>query len=72
MAGEYTTKRIDELLDADQLKAVEYIVNDTRSGNKPTKALRNYLNTQAAVLKDRGVVADYLYYALCYKLKLPL
>lgn len=70
MSTNYTLKSLDQILDETQLKVAYRIMAQIKSGLADPKSLRDYLRTQADVLEQRGVVADYLYYALCYKFNL--
>ena len=67
MSKEYTTKRLDEILDNEQMIVVQKLIDQIKSGTTDVKELRVYLRSQKDTLEQRGVVSDYLYYALCYQ-----
>ncbi len=66
----FTNKQLSELLDEKQLKQVFAIIQRIQRGTTEVRILRDYLRTQSDSLETRGVVADYLYYFLVYRLNL--
>jgi len=65
-----TTTTLSDLLDQEQLTQVELLIRTIQQTGMPPTMLRDYLRTQAESLLVKGVVADYLYYSLCYRYKL--
>jgi hypothetical protein len=63
MTSEFKQVVLKDLLDAQDLKIVTAMIK-----KKDWKSVRVYLNSIKAKLKAKGVIPDYLYYALHYKL----
>lgn len=58
--------RLEEILDERQLKDVESIIHQIRTGTTKLDSLRFYLRTQEASLSEKEILPDYLFWSIIY------
>lgn len=64
--------RLTDILDQEQMTTVSRIVADIKAGRSQARELRSYLKTQQESLAEKEIDSGYLYYAICYAVKLPV
>lgn len=60
--------KLGDVLTASQCRKVRNIVNSEKDSLKRVAALKSYLNGYKASLEKKGIVADYLAYAIEFAL----
>jgi len=68
----FPTVQLRDLLTEDQLSEASVLIDRIQYRKTPTNDLRAYLISQRESLEARGVLPEYLFYALVYQLHLPL
>ena len=58
------TVTLEQLLTREQLDRVQKIINDNSDSIKRTAGLKSYFNTISEQLESKGVLPDYLAYAV--------